>query len=46
MTYHVEITAKALREIDEALEWHAILSFRTAVTWTQPGNEYGNPLAG
>jgi plasmid stabilization system protein ParE len=33
MTYHVEITAKALREIDEALEWYAVRSLRTAISW-------------
>src|SRR5580704_7544084 len=33
MRYHVEITAKALREIDEALEWYAVRSLRTAVQW-------------
>ena len=32
-SYQVHITAKALREIDEALEWYAVLSLRTAVKW-------------
>ena len=33
MPYHVEITAKALREIDESLEWYAVRSLRTSVQW-------------
>jgi plasmid stabilization system protein ParE len=33
MPYDVHITAKALREIDEALEWYAVRSLRTAVRW-------------
>jgi plasmid stabilization system protein ParE len=33
MPYQVQITARALREIDEALEWYAVRSLRTAVKW-------------
>lgn len=33
MTYALQITAKALREIDEALEWRAKRSMTAAVRW-------------
>ena len=33
MTYSLQITAKALREIDDALEWRAKRSMTAAVRW-------------